>query len=108
VNVIAWLDTAVRWFLAFPHWLEYVGIGWVVYSIMLHQKKVHAQNYRGVLITTLTLWPIGLALQVLEWLHLIAVWLTDDRHGPFAAMSETWRRAFSRWSVKRDIISTRE
>ena len=97
--MIAWLDTAVLWFLAFPHWLEYLLVGWVIYAIMLHQKKVNAQNHRGVLVTTLTLWPIGLVLMVLEWLHLAAIWIAGPS-SPFSAIAETFRRAFSRWSVK--------
>jgi len=97
----AWLDAAVTWFCTWPHWLEYLLVGWVIYAILLHQKKVHAQNFKGALVTALTLWPIGLLLMILEWLHLGAQWLGGPS-SPFAALSETFRRAFSRWTTTKE------
>lgn len=100
---MAWLDAAVIWFFSWPHWLEYLLVGWVIYCVMLQQKKVTPRNYRGVLVTTLTMWPIPFALLLLEWVHLAAVWLIEV---PFAAVAETFRRAFSRWDTHNTI--TRE
>jgi hypothetical protein len=104
---IAWLDAAVLWFFAWPHWLEYLLIGWVVYGIFLRQQKVNARNYKGVFVTTLTLWPVGLVLQVFEWLHLFALWTFRDEQGPLSALIVTFRAAFSRYTAKvRDNFPT--
>ena len=98
---LVWLDLAVGWLFTWPHWAAWLLIGWVVYAIMLHQRKVNAQNYRATLVTALTLWPIGLLLMCLEWAHLFAAWLGSPA-GPFAGFAATFRNAFSRWSLTKE------
>lgn len=97
---LAWLDAVVLWFCTWPHWLEYALVGWVIYGTMLRKRKVNAQNYVGVFLTTLTLWPIALGLQILEWLIFAADWVFKDESGPLSALIATFRGTF-RWPMKR-------
>lgn len=89
------VDAGFVWFFTFPHWAEYLFIGWLTYGLSIFLKDTNPSNWKGALVASLTTWPIALLLQILVFLHTLAVRIFDPEKGPLSAYLNTFKRALN-------------
>ncbi|HLZ93916.1 MAG TPA: hypothetical protein VKT20_01115 [Candidatus Dormibacteraeota bacterium] len=85
--------------------LAWLFVGWLGFGFSVRSNDVTEENWKRIIVTWLTLWPIPLALEILSALCRAAITVFHRDHGLLTKWLLVFRRSFTvRFPTRRTTV----